>query len=336
MDGGSFVLVLAIIGLALLFDFINGMNDAANSVATVVATRVLSPRLAVIWAAFFNFVAAFFFGVHVATTIGKGIVQSDIVGPPLILAALLGAIIWAYGCTHLGFPISVSHALVGGLVGAALAKSGIRALLLPGILKVAVFIVVAPLIGMILGFAIMLLVTWIVRKRPVRSVDHVFRRIQLVSAAMYSLGHGTNDAQKTMGIIAMLLFSTGHLGPTFHVPMWIILSCHCAIALGTMIGGWRVIDTLGQKMTKLKPVHGFSAETAAAASILFASVVGAPVSTTHTITGSIIGVGLTNQSKSVRWGIAYRIVWAWVFTIPGSALISALSWWVLSLVRSSS
>jgi len=326
------ILLVVIIGLALLFDFINGMNDAANSVATIIATRVLSPRQAVLWAAFFNFIAAFFFGVHVATTMGKGIVDSAAISSFMILATLLGAIIWSYLCTHMGLPISVSHSLVGGLVGSAVVKSGFQALILPGLLKILLFIVLAPLIGMVLGYVIMIIVYWTVRHKSLRTVDRSFRRLQLVSAALYSLGHGTNDAQKTMGVIAMLLFSAGRLGPEFHVPLWIILSCHFAIAMGTLSGGWRVIETLGMKMTKLKPVHGFSAETAAAASILFSSVIGAPVSTTHTITGSIIGVGATTHFKSIRWGMAYRIVWAWLLTIPGSALISAAVWLALSVL----
>ena len=326
------ILLVVIIGFALLFDFINGMNDAANSVATIIATRVLSPRQAVLWAAFFNFIAAFFFGVHVATTMGKGIVDSAAISSFMILATLLGAIIWSYLCTHMGLPISVSHSLVGGLVGSAVAKSGFQALILPGLLKILLFIVLGPLIGMVLGYVIMIIVYWTVRHKSLRTVDRSFRRLQLVSAALYSLGHGTNDAQKTMGVIAMLLFSAGRLGPEFHVPLWIILSCHFAIAMGTLSGGWRVIETLGMKMTKLKPIHGFCAETAAAASILFSSVIGAPVSTTHTITGSIIGVGATTHFKSIRWGMAYRIVWAWLLTIPGSALISAAVWLALSVL----
>jgi len=322
-------LIVGIIALALLFDFINGMNDAANSVATIVSTRVLSPRLAVAWAAFFNFAAAFFFGVSVATTIGKGIIETSIVTPFLLLATLVGAIIWSYFCTHMGIPISVSHALIGGLVGTALVKSGPAALLMSGLLKVFLFIALAPLVGMVLGFGIMTVVYWICRNKAPRAIDHIFRRLQLLSAASYSLGHGTNDAQKTMGIIAILLFSTGHLGPTFHVPIWIILSCHLSIALGTLTGGWRVINTLGMKVTKLRPVHGFSAETAAAGSILMSSVLGVPVSTTHTITGSIIGVGATTRFSAIRWGVAYRIVWAWILTIPGSAAVSALVWILL-------
>jgi PiT family inorganic phosphate transporter len=333
MAGWSFAFIIVIIGLALLFDFINGMNDAANSVATIVATRVLSPHWAVVWAAFFNFVAAFFFGVHVATTIGKGIVETAIVTPPMILSTLIGAIIWSYLCTHKGFPISVSHSLVGGLVGSAIVKSGFKSLIVPGLLKVFLFIFLAPLMGLVLGYVIMIVMYWCVWQKPIRTVDRWFRRLQLISAALYSLGHGTNDAQKTMGIIAMLLFSTGRLGETFHVPLWIILSCHFAIAMGTLAGGWRVIETLGMKMTKLKPVHGFSAETAAATSILFSSVIGAPVSTTHTITGSIIGVGATTKFRAIRWGTAYRIVWAWILTIPGSALISAAVWLAISVIR---
>jgi PiT family inorganic phosphate transporter len=324
-------LVISLIFLALLFDFINGMNDAANSVATVVSTRVLSPRLAVLWAAFFNFVAAFFFGVNVAKTIGKGIVDTSIITPPMILATLIGAIVWSYLCTRLGFPISVSHSLVGGLVGTAIVKSGFKALIVSGILKVFIFIFVAPLLGMVLGYVIMIAVYWICRRKLPQVVNRWFRRLQLISAALYSLGHGTNDAQKTMGIISMLLFSTGHLGKTFYVPLWVILSCHFAIAMGTLSGGWRVIETLGMKMTKLRPVHGFSAEAAAAASILFSSAIGAPVSTTHTITGSIIGVGATTKLGAIRWGLAYRIVWAWILTIPGSALISAICWYSISL-----
>ena len=324
-------LIITIIFLALLFDFVNGMNDAANSVATVVATRVLSPRLAVAWAAFFNFVAAFFFGVYVATTIGKGIIDTSIVTPTMILATLLGAIIWSYVCTHVGLPISVSHSLVGGLVGTAVVKAGFKALIMSGLLKIFFFIFLAPLLGLVLGYSIMILVYWIVRRQSLRTVDRWFRRLQLVSAAAYSLGHGTNDAQKTMGIIAMLLFSTGHIKGAFYIPYWVILSCHFAIAMGTLTGGWRVIETLGMKMTKLKPVHGFSAESVAAVSILFSSLVGAPVSTTHTITGAIIGVGATTRFKAIRWALAYRIVWAWILTIPGSALLSAIFWFALSL-----
>jgi PiT family inorganic phosphate transporter len=325
------ILVIIIVILALLFDFINGMNDAANSVATVISTRVLSPRQAVLWAAFFNFAAAFLFGLHVANTIGKGIIKTDIISAPMILATLIGAIIWSYFCTHMGFPISVSHALVGGLVGSALAKSGIKSLIFSGLLKISLFIVLAPLIGLVLGYIIMILVMWICHKRSLQTIDRWFRRLQLLSAALYSIGHGTNDAQKTMGIIAMLLFSTGHLGSTFYVPFWVVISCYLAISLGTLSGGWKVIETLGMKMTKLKPVHGFSAETAAATSILFSTFLGIPVSTTHTITGAIIGVGATSRLSAIRWGLAYRIVWAWILTIPMSALCSAAVYFVIKL-----
>jgi PiT family inorganic phosphate transporter len=329
-------LVVALIALALFFDFINGMNDAANSVATIVSTRVLTPRQAVLWAAFFNFAAAFFFGVHVAETVGKGIIETSVVTPLMILSTLVGAIVWSFLCTRLGIPISVSHALVGGLVGTAISKSGVQALIMPGLLKILLFIVLAPLIGMILGFFIMVSVYWICRKQPPRAVDKWFRRLQLVSAALYSLGHGTNDAQKTMGIIAILLYSTGQLGDTFYVPVWVIVSCYLAISLGTLTGGWRVIETLGMRMTKLRPVHGFSAETAAAGSILLSSVLGVPVSTTHTITGSIIGVGATTKFSAIRWGLAYKILWAWILTIPGSGLMSAMVWKVLRLFQAGS
>jgi PiT family inorganic phosphate transporter len=329
-------LVVALIALALFFDFINGMNDAANSVATIVSTRVLTPRQAVLWAAFFNFAAAFFFGVHVAETVGKGIIETSVVTPFMILSTLVGAIVWSFLCTRLGIPISVSHALVGGLVGTAISKSGVQALIMPGLLKILLFIVLAPLIGMILGFFIMVSVYWICRKHPPRAVDKWFRRLQLVSAALYSLGHGTNDAQKTMGIIAILLYSTGQLGDSFYVPVWVIVSCYLAISLGTLTGGWRVIETLGMRMTKLRPVHGFSAETAAAGSILFSSLLGIPVSTTHTITGAIIGVGATTKFSAIRWGLAYKILWAWIFTIPGSGLMSAMVWKVLRLFQAGS
>ena len=327
------LLIVTIIFLALVFDFVNGMNDAANSIATVVSTRVLSPRLAVLWAAFFNFAAVFLFGVAVATTVGKGIIDSAIVTPLLILFTLLGATAWSYFCPRRGLPISVSHSLVGGLIGTAVVKSGLKALIWSGLLKVFLFIFIAPLIGLVLGYFIMVAVYWAMRRKSPRTVDRWFRRLQLISAALYSLGHGSNDAQKTMGIISMLLFSTGHLGGEFHIPYWVIISCYLAIALGTLSGGWRVIKTLGMRMTKLRPVHGFSAETAAAGSILFSTVLGAPVSTTHTITGAIIGVGATTHFKAVKWGLAYKIVWAWIFTIPGSAVLSGGSYFLFNLLR---
>jgi PiT family inorganic phosphate transporter len=326
----SFVIIIIL--LALFFDFLNGMNDAANSIATVVSTRVLTPRLAVLWAAFFNLVAAFFFGVHVATTIGKGVVDPGIIDAVLILATLIAAIVWTFVCTQLGLPISVSHALVGGLVGAGIAKAGFSALVLSGLLKIAIFIALAPLMGTLLGYIYMVAVYWICRRCPPQMVNKWFRRLQLVSAAAYSLGHGTNDAQKTMGIISVLLFSTGYMKGDFHVPFWIVISCHMVIALGTLLGGWRVIETLGMKMTKLRSVHGFCAETAAATSILLSTAGGIPVSTTHTITGAIIGVGATTKLSAIRWGVAYQVVWAWLLTIPGTALIAFLTRYFLQFL----
>jgi PiT family inorganic phosphate transporter len=317
------LLVIAIIALALLFDFLNGMNDAANSIATVVSTGVLPPRLAVAWAAFFNFAAAGLFGVRVATTIGRGIVDLGVVDPWLILAALMGAILWTYLCTHLGLPISVSHALIGGLAGAAIVKGGFGVLILPGVAKVAAFIVLSPLIGGVLGFLFMILVFWIFRSTQPRQVDRHFRVGQLLSSAAYSLGHGLNDAQKTMGIITVLLFSAGYL-PEFHVPLWVIFSSYSVIALGTLTGGWRVVHTIGVRLTKLRPVNGFCAETAGACSIFIASHFGIPVSTTHTIAGAIAGVGSTSRISAVRWGVASRIVWAWVLTLPCAAIVSGL------------
>ena len=325
-------LVVGLVALALLFDFLNGMNDAANSIATVVSTRVLSPRLAVIWAAFFNFAAVFLFGVHVATTIGKGVVDTRVVTPTMLLATLVGAIAWTYLCTRVGLPISVSHALVGALVGAGVAKAGPSALVVSGLVKIVIFIVLAPLIGMALGAVLIITVMWVCRRAAPGPIDRWFRRLQLASAALYSLGHGANDAQKTMGIIAVLLYSTGYLGGSFYVPVWVVFACYTAIALGTLAGGWKVIETLGMRMTKLRPVDGFCAELAAASSILMSTVGGIPVSTTHTITGSIIGVGAPTKLGAIRWGVAYRIVWAWILTIPASALVAALAWWVISLV----
>jgi PiT family inorganic phosphate transporter len=323
--------VIVIVALALLFDFLNGMNDAANSIATVVSTRVLSPRQAVLWAAFWNFAAFAVFGVHVANTIGKGVVDPALIDPVLLLATLLAAVFWTHVCTWLGIPISVSHALVGGLVGAGVTKAGWAALMGSSLLKIGLFIALAPLIGMFLGWALMVAVMWICRRKAPMRVDRWFRRLQLLSAAVYSLGHGANDAQKTMGIIAVLLFSTGYLGAEFHVPLWVVLSCYAAISLGTLLGGWRVIETLGMKMTKIKPVHGFCAEAAAASSILLSTAGGIPVSTTHTITGAIIGVGATTSLSAVRWGLAYRIMLAWLLTIPSTALVAAGLYYVLRL-----
>ncbi len=316
--------LILIIAVALAFDFVNGMHDAANSIATVVATRVLRPQQAVVWAAFFNFVAAFGFGVEVASTIGKGVVDPAVVNEQVILAALAGAIVWDMLTWYWGLPSSSSHALIGGLVGAALAEAGRHAVIAAGVRKVAAFIVVSPLLGFIIGALVSLLVRVVFRSANPAVAGTTFRRLQLLSAALYSLGHGTNDAQKTMGIIAVLLFSTGHLGDTFYVPVWVILAAHAAIALGTLTGGWRIVHTMGTKLTKLEPFGGFSAEVAAAASIIYASHAGIPVSTTHTISGAIAGVGSTRRFSAVRWNVAGQIVWAWVLTIPASALLAAL------------
>ncbi len=326
---GAVLLVALIIAVALVFDFINGFHDAANSIATVVSTRVLTPMQAVAWAAFFNFVAAFGFGVQVARTVGKGVVQSAVVDQWVILGALTGAIVWNLITWYYGIPSSSSHALIGGFAGAALAKAGWGALIPSGLLKIAVFIVLAPVIGMVLGFALMVATLWIFRRvRPSR-VDKLFRRLQLISAAFYSLGHGTNDAQKTMGIIAILLFSSGYLGPEFYVPFWVVLAAHAAMALGTMAGGWRIVKTMGMKLTKLRPVGGCCAETAGAVMLIGTAVGGIPVSTTHTITGSIMGVGAVQRFSAVRWGLAGHILWAWILTIPLAGTLAALTWLLL-------
>jgi PiT family inorganic phosphate transporter len=320
------LLVGVIVVVALAFDFVNGFHDAANSIATVVSTRVLSPRWAVVWAAFFNFIAFLFFGLHVATTIGKGIVDPSIVDTAVVFAALVGAIAWDLITWWWGIPSSSSHALIGGLAGAAIAKSGAQYLDAPGLIKIAVSIVLSPVLGLVLAFSLMTAVFWIFRHSTPARVDAWFRRGQLFSAALYSLGHGGNDAQKTMGIIAVLLFATGHLGPTFYVPLWVVLACHAAMALGTLSGGWRIVRTMGLRITKLKPVGGFCAETGGAITLFAATSLGIPVSTTHTITGAIVGVGAVTKLSAIRWGVAGRIVWAWVFTIPASAFISAVTW----------
>jgi len=326
----SAIVIITII-IALGFDFLNGMNDAANSIATIVSTKVLSPLLAVLWAAFFNFAATFIFGVHVATTIGKGIVDVHMVNEYIVIAALLGAIVWVYGCTYLGFPISVSHALIGGLIGPILFMAGPSALIANGIIKVALFIVLSPLIGMALGYLVAVMTMYLFRKKSPKKVDSLFRVLQLFSSAIFSLGHGSNDAQKTMGIIAVLLYTTGYLGSEFYVPNWVIFAAYTSIALGTITGGWKVIKTLGVGLTNLKPFQGFCAETAGAITIIGNSLAGIPVSTTHTITGSIMGVGMTKRLSAVRWGVATNIVWAWVLTIPGSMLFSWLFYLVISI-----
>lgn len=323
MGDSSLVAVICVVIIALVFDFINGFHDAANSIATVVSTRVLKPRQAVLFAAFFNFIAAFFIGVAVAKTVGTGIIDPAIVDNRLIISALVGAIAWNLITWWVGLPSSSSHALIGGLIGAAVMKGGTATLIWEGIIKTASFIVLSPSIGLILGLFMMILVLNISGKKTVSKADRIFRRLQLFSAAIYSLGHGMNDAQKTMGIIAIVLFNNGYLGSTFHVPFWVEVTCYTVIALGTMSGGWRIVKTMGTKITKLQPMGGFCAETAAAISIIGASVAGIPVSTTHTITGAIMGVGSTKRLTAVRWGVAGNILWAWILTIPASAMMSA-------------
>lgn len=320
----SIYMVLFLVLTALVFDFINGFHDSANAISTVVSTRVLSPGKAVIWAAFFNLVAGFLVGVPVAKTIGTGIIHADIVSDALIFAALGGAILWNLITWYFGLPSSSSHALIGGLIGAGLVKGGPKVLVLSGVTKTALFIVLSPTIGLVLGLGMMVLVLNLCRRSTIYRTDRVFRKLQLLSAAVYSMGHGMNDAQKTMGIIAMILFSRGLLGPVFHIPAWTEFLCYGVIALGTLFGGWRIVKTMGTKITKLRPMGGFCAETAAAGAIIGASLAGIPVSTTHTITGAIVGVGAANRLTAVRWGVAGTIIWAWVLTIPLSALIAAV------------
>jgi PiT family inorganic phosphate transporter len=321
--------IIALVALALVFDFINGFHDSANSVATIVSTRILSPKFAVMWAAFFNFIAFLFFGLHVAGTIGKGIVDVNIIDKQVIFGTLMGAIIWDLITWWLGLPSSSSHALIGGLIGSALIKAGTGSLMWAGIQKTLIFIVIAPVTGFILGMLLAWIVFRVLYKASPFKVDKFFRVGQLISAAMYSLGHGGNDAQKTMGIIASLLFSAGYLGAEFHIPLWIVLSCHGAIALGTMLGGWRIVKTMGQKLSKLRPVDGFCAETGAAITLYVSTALGVPVSTTHTITGSILGIGTIKKASSVKWKIANNIVIAWILTIPAAAIISAFFYWVI-------
>ena len=323
-------IVILLITLALIFDFINGFHDAANSIATVVSTRVLAPAYAVGWAAFFNFIAAFGGGVKVANTMGKGVIHFEMLkahGTSMVLsvifASLLGAILWNLLTWWWGLPSSSSHALAGGLIGATLPALGIDGLVLDGIGKIALFIVISPLLGMVLGTCMMILTTWIVHKRSPAQVDRWFRRLQLVSSGIFSYSHGTNDAQKTMGIIAVILYGTIWTDRAFDVPFWVILICHAAIGLGTAFGGWRIVRTMGHSLTKLQPIGGFCAETGGGVTILFVSRLGIPVSTTHTITGAIVGVGATKGARAVRWGVAGRIVWGWILTIPASAAVAA-------------
>jgi PiT family inorganic phosphate transporter len=323
-----FTLVIVIILIALVFDFLNGFHDSANSIATIVSTRVLTPRKAVVWAASFNLIAAFLFDVHVAKTIGKGLVDLSAVNEYVIMCGLLGAIAWNLITWYYGIPSSSSHALMGGYAGAAIAKAGFGAILYKGWTNTLIFIAVAPIMGMVLGFLLMAAMMWMFHNRPSSKINKRFRRLQLLSAALYSLGHGTNDAQKTMGVITGLLVTSGFLR-TFEVPWWVIISCHIAIACGTLFGGWRIVKTMGQKVTKLKPSGGFCAETAGGITLLLTAFFGIAVSTTHTITGAIMGVGATKRMSAVRWGLAGRIVVAWILTIPASAIVSATIFWLL-------
>jgi PiT family inorganic phosphate transporter len=324
----SFEMIVFLIMLALVFDFLNGFHDAANSIATVVSTGVLKPQYAVIWAAFFNFLAILIFQLSVAATVGKGTIEPAVVDHYVVLGALVGATIWNIVTWYYGIPSSSSHALIGGLIGAAVAKSGTSALLAGGIAKTIAFILISPLMGFVLGSVMMVSVAWVFKGATPRRVDRWFRRMQLVSASLYSLGHGGNDAQKTIGIIWMLLIAAGLSGAKDPVPIWVIISCYVAIGLGTMFGGWRIVKTMGQRITKLKPVGGFCAETGGAITLFVATSLGIPVSTTHTITGAIVGVGAANKLSAVRWGVAGGIVWAWILTIPCSAFMAAVAWWL--------
>ena len=321
---GPAIYLAGLILVALAFDFLNGLHDAANSIATIVSTRVLRPQYAVFWAAFFNFVAFLFFGLHVAQTVGTGIVTPDIVDDRVIFGALMGAIVWNLLTWGLGIPSSSSHALVGGLAGAGIAKAGVGSIVWGGLLKTSSAVVLSPLLGFALALVLILAVSWIFVRRTPLAVDTIFRRLQFVSASLYSLGHGGNDAQKTMGIIAVLLYSHGRLGTEFHVPFWVVLSCQAAMGLGTLFGGWRIVHTMGSKITKLTPMQGFCAETGGAITLFFATSLGVPVSTTHTITGAIVGVGAARRVSAVRWNIAKDIVIAWVITMPMAATIAAV------------
>jgi len=321
-------LVVVIVVVALVFDFLNGFHDAANSIATIVSTRVLTPRKAVVWAAFFNLAAVFLFGFHVAETIGKDLVDLKAVNEYVILCGLIGAIFWNVLTWFFGIPTSSSHSLMGGYAGAAIAKAGVGSIILSGWTKTLIFIVIAPLLGMLIGFSLMVGLSWIFHNRSSSKVNNLFRKLQLVSAALYSLGHGTNDAQKTMGVITGLLVTTGYL-ETFAIPWWVVISCYVAIAFGTLFGGWRIVKTMGQKVTKLKPSGGFCAETAGGITLLITALSGIAVSTTHTITGAIMGVGATKRMTAVRWGLAGRIVAAWILTIPCAAVVAAASYEII-------
>jgi PiT family inorganic phosphate transporter len=329
----SLPLLIGLIAVALLFDFLNGLHDAANSIATIVSTRVLKPQYAVAWAAFFNFIAFLFFGLHVAETLGTGIIDPSIADPRVIFGALMGAIVWNVITWGLGIPSSSSHALVGGLVGAGTAKAGWSAIVWAGLSKTVAAIVLSPLTGFVLALLLVLVVSWLYVRNTPYAVDRRFRVLQFVSASLYSLGHGGNDAQKTMGIIAVLLYSQGHLGTKFFVPFWVVITCQLAMALGTLMGGWRIVKTMGSKITRLTPMQGFCAETGGALTLFGATWLGIPVSTTHTITGAIIGVGAARRLSAVRWSVANNIVVAWIVTIPASAVIAALSYAAVGILR---
>jgi PiT family inorganic phosphate transporter len=320
----AFPLLVGLIGIALLFDWLNGLHDAANSIATVVSTRVLKPHYAVAWAAFFNFIAFIFFGTHVASTVGKGIVDAHIIDAGVIFGALMGAIVWNVATWVLGIPSSSSHALVGGLIGAGTAKAGLSAIVWDGVIKTVLAIFLSPTLGLILALVLVLVVAWATIRMTPLQVDRRFRKLQLVSASLYSLGHGGNDAQKTMGIIAVLLYSQGMLGGEFHVPKWVVLACQAAMGLGTLMGGWKIVHTMGSKITRLTPPQGFCAETGGALTLFGFTWLGIPISTTHTITGAIVGVGASRRMSAVRWNVASSIVVAWVVTIPAAAIVGAL------------
>ncbi len=325
----SLPVLFGLIFVALAFDFLNGLHDAANSIATIVSTRVLKPQYAVAWASFFNFIAFLFFGLHVAQTLGTGIIDATIVDPRVVFGALTGAIVWNLITWGLGIPSSSSHALVGGLLGGGCAKAGISAIVWPGVIKTSAAIVLSPLVGFALAIVLVFIVSWIFVRSTPYAVDTLFRSLQFVSASLYSLGHGGNDAQKTMGIIAVLLYSQGQLGGEFHVPFWVVITCQAAMGLGTLAGGWRIVKTMGSKITRLTPVQGFCAETGGAITLFIATWLGIPVSTTHTITGAIVGVGVARKVSAVRWNIASSIVVAWIVTIPASAAMAALAYYMV-------
>ncbi len=326
----AFPILVGLIAVALLFDFLNGLHDAANSIATIVSTRVLRPQYAVAWAAFFNFIAFAVFGLHVAQTIGTGIIEPSVIDPHVIFAALIGAIVWNLITWALGMPSSSSHALIGGLLGAGISKAGFHVMVWSGLSKTLLAIVLSPFVGFVLALVLTVIVSWAAASSTPFAVDRAFRVLQFVSASLYSLGHGGNDAQKTMGIIAVLLFSQGYLGAEFSVPFWVVLSCQAAMALGTLLGGWRIVRTMGLRITKLTPMQGFCAETGGAATLFMATYLGVPVSTTHTITGAIVGVGAARRVSAVRWNVASNIVVAWIFTIPASALVAAITYFAVS------